>query len=279
MACSDGSMAQLSRRPPRCWWRFRCRRTPRLPTAALKRANTTYQVDFWLDLTGSPVPNSFSWNWNGVTQSPSLQRCSIRLHELLVTRAGNRNILHDRLQLQKRGIVLAAGQRGRHRRPGTPDQRPRGGGTARHCCDRKVKDQAQTQCFKLSRPGAYSTGPFQVDSTLATQQQTECRRNARLPDGDAPGQLADGDVRDLLVRARVDDRDTARATAGDVELHAVGGERMFHGRCPTGTVATALFDARSITAGCESRVRARFARRCRRARSAHASAPSRHGRR
>jgi len=40
------------------------------------RSNTTYQVDFWLELTGSSIPNSFSWSWNGVTQSPSLNNAA-----------------------------------------------------------------------------------------------------------------------------------------------------------------------------------------------------------
>jgi hypothetical protein len=34
--------------------------------------NTTYRVDFSLSLADSSQPNSFSWSWNGVTQSPSL---------------------------------------------------------------------------------------------------------------------------------------------------------------------------------------------------------------
>ena len=35
-------------------------------------ANTPYQVSFSLSLLDSATPNSFSWSWNGVTQSPAL---------------------------------------------------------------------------------------------------------------------------------------------------------------------------------------------------------------
>ena len=35
-------------------------------------ANTPYQVSFSLSLLDSAPPNSFSWSWNGVTQSPVL---------------------------------------------------------------------------------------------------------------------------------------------------------------------------------------------------------------
>lgn len=35
-------------------------------------AGTPYRVDFALSLTSSDQPNSFSWTWNGVTQTPSL---------------------------------------------------------------------------------------------------------------------------------------------------------------------------------------------------------------
>ena len=39
-------------------------------------ANTPYQVSFSLSLLDSATPNSFTWNWNGVTQSPSLSNSS-----------------------------------------------------------------------------------------------------------------------------------------------------------------------------------------------------------
>lgn len=34
-------------------------------------AGQTYKVDFWLELDDSAQPNSFTWSWNGVAQSPS----------------------------------------------------------------------------------------------------------------------------------------------------------------------------------------------------------------
>lgn len=39
-------------------------------------ANATYRVDFSISLVDSAQPNSFSWTWNGVTQSPSLSNAA-----------------------------------------------------------------------------------------------------------------------------------------------------------------------------------------------------------
>ena len=39
-------------------------------------ASTPYQVSFSLALVDSSTPNSFSWTWNGVTQSPSLSNAA-----------------------------------------------------------------------------------------------------------------------------------------------------------------------------------------------------------
>ena len=35
-------------------------------------AGQTYKVDYWLELDDSAQPNSFSWSWGGVTQTPNL---------------------------------------------------------------------------------------------------------------------------------------------------------------------------------------------------------------
>jgi hypothetical protein len=39
-------------------------------------AGGSYQVSFWLSLQDSAQPNSFSWSWNGVTQTPSFSNAT-----------------------------------------------------------------------------------------------------------------------------------------------------------------------------------------------------------
>jgi len=63
----------------------------------------------------------------------------------------------------------------------------------------------------------------------------------------APGERADRDVAKLRLGVRVDDRNRVGAAVGDVELAPSGVSPMFHGRCPTGMVATMAFVAVSST--------------------------------
>ena len=82
-----------------------------------------------------------------------------------------------------------------------------------------------------------------TDDLSASSKTSAGRRSA---DDHTPGRSPTGTSASFCSTA-VDDGNGVRASASDVELAPVRVSAMFHGRLPTGTVATIVFVAVSIT--------------------------------